>query len=522
MMISYDFYIYFISLATEPPPSMPGGAAIKRPPGPPPTTAPIASIKPPPTMPPPSNMQQTAQRPGVEGSKKPLAPISNIKRPAEEPPDEAPPKKTSPMPPSHKAGGISMFDIPAEGPRSLGPPRGPPGMVAQPPSADPSVVVQRGPRPPPPKITATGIPEGQPLPPGQEPPRPSKPPPPIKPPPKTEVGGRAPPKVDPEEELRKKRENVQPPVSQPPLLRVKKPKEETPIKRREKDMPELESSDEDEEPPELVKQPLPFGVLKQEIPIVKSIEDYKEEALTKPTADAKAEVKPELSVAAAAKDEESVATGMVSKISKASKNSKDSKPSLVQDAPLVAPNDNIKSNDYVPGAPEPMDKYFDDSTLGKILPKGRLSIKCIEGIEIRRKNDQDRVPRNDPFIKFRLGAAERHPWKSTTAQRKQDANPKFKDEIIHFDMLDPVQFIFQDDVQLCIELWNKSTTKNELVGSVSMSVVRFFKQPFVSYVEKVPIYYPGQSRTPMRVRISFFYFLTKSYSSFLVGFRNRF
>ena len=77
-----------------------------------------------------------------------------------------------------------------------------------------------------------------------------------------------------------------------------------------------------------------------------------------------------------------------------------------------------------------LDKFDDDSSLGKILSRGRLSIKCIEGFDIRRKDDQDKFPRNDPFLKFRLGVAERLPWKSTETKRKQDANPKFDDEVV--------------------------------------------------------------------------------------------
>lgn len=42
-------------------------------------------------------------------------------------------------------------------------------------------------------------------------------------------------------------------------------------------------------------------------------------------------------------------------------------------------------------------------------------------------------------------------------------------------------------------------TKNDLVGTVTMSMVRFMKQPFVAYTEKVPIYYPGATRTTMKV-----------------------
>ncbi len=146
-----------------------------------------------------------------------------------------------------------------------------------------------------------------------------------------------------------------------------------------------------------------------------------------------------------------------------------------------------------------IDKHFDDSVLGKTLTRGRLSIKCIEGYDIRRKDDQDKVPRNDPFIKFRLGVMERHPWKTTETRRKQNGTPNFENEVVFFDVVDPLQYIFQEDLQICIELWNKSLTRNDLVGSVTMSVVRFFKKPFVSYTEKVPVYYPGMTRTLMKV-----------------------
>jgi hypothetical protein len=285
---------------------------------------------------------------------------------------------------------------------------------------------------------------------------------------------------------------VKAPTSEPPLLRVKKPIEAPYVKRRDRENPEMESSDEEEEEPNLVKQPLPFGVLKKEIPpLVKK--ETEEEELAKAKEAAKAAADAQLQQD---KDAESVAASTLSKVHK------NAKPKEVIEAPAIAPTAN-KTNDFVPGAPTmAIDKHFDDSNLGKTLTRGRLLIKCIEGLEIRRKDDQDRIPRNDPFIKFRLGAAERHPWKSTQPKRKQDSHPIFDDEIVSFDMLDPAQYIFQEDVQLCIELWNKGVTRNDLVGSVTMSVVRFFKQPFVAYTEKVPIYYPGVARTPMRVSLA--------------------
>jgi hypothetical protein len=140
-------------------------------------------------------------------------------------------------------------------------------------------------------------------------------------------------------------------------------------------------------------------------------------------------------------------------------------------------------------------KHYDDSAIGKELSRGRLSIKCIEGLDIRRRNDTDRIPRNDPFLKFRLTSTsalkngynnndddnsitntnnDLLKWKTTVTKRKQDSNPKFDDEVVFFDLLDPMEFVVNNDVQLFVELWNKSTLNDEKVGTVSLSVVRFF------------------------------------------------
>lgn len=438
---------------------------IKRPPGPPPNAPPINTLKPPPLAPPPRNLTQTQERPGVE--------TIGVKRAADEKPDAssppAPSKPSNFVPaPQHKAGAISMFEgseeyveqAQADKKPKIGPPRGPP------PNGPP---MARQPRALPPRANPPGIPEGQPLPPEAKPERDGPAPPPVRPPPKTSGGGRAPPKEE-AKDIISRGGVVPPPETEPPLLRIKKKKVEEVVKRRDKDMPEFESSDEDEEDPNFVKQPLPFGVLKQPIPV--------STLSVKKPAEAPKEVEPEPHDA----PEDNTA-----------------KSSKMDDTPSMGLLQN-KQSAFVPAAPAGgIDSHYDDSKLGKTLTRGRLSIKCIEGYDIRRKDDQDKIPRNDPFIKFRLGVVERHPWKSTEAKRKQDANPNFENEVVFFDILDPAQFIFQEDLQICIELWNKSTTKNDLVGSVTMSVVRFLKKPFVSYTEKVPIYYPGMTRTMMKV-----------------------
>lgn len=332
-----------------------------------------------------------------------------------------------------------------------------------------------------------------------------KAPAPVRAPPRGPTGGRAPPEEEPETYEQRKAKNVVPdaPTTEPPLLRVKKAAVVEVVKRRERDMPEFESSDEDEEDPNLVKQPLPFGVLKQPLPKTKAEREADEERARKEAA-AKAamdaadnSIAPSLGTAGRQGSMLSVGSASTSQPPSAPRENKLS--GFVPAAPAAAAAPAALVVAAPAGAEVDIGKHYDDSKLGQSLTKGRLSIRCIEGHDIRRKDDPDKNPRNDPFVRFRLGAAERHPWKNTETQRKQGSNPKFNNELIFFDVTDPGQYVFQEDLQLCIELWNKSVTKNELIGSVTMSVVRFFKQPFVSYTEKVPIYYPEATRTPMKV-----------------------
>lgn len=76
----------------------------------------------------------------------------------------------------------------------------------------------------------------------------------------------------------------------------------------------------------------------------------------------------------------------------------------------------------------------EESKLAELLPRGRLSIKCIEGINIHQTGDVQHYYKSDVSVRFRLGAAEKHQWKSTKIFPKQTVNPKFDDEIIHFDV----------------------------------------------------------------------------------------
>ena len=126
--------------------------------------------------------------------------------------------------------------------------------------------------------------------------------------------------------------------------------------------------------------------------------------------------------------------------------------------PTLEAPENVVSQ-YVPPPPTAFEVAAVEDELIKELKGGRFLIKCISGEDIKRKSDPNKIPRIDPYIKFKLGVSERLPWKETKAKRKLDNYPNFEGELISFDVIDPASFIYGGDVQLHIELYHKSTLK---------------------------------------------------------------
>lgn len=331
-------------------------------------------MKPPPRAPPPVQLNQTIERPPIDAPYK----SKEVKVTA-----EAQAKTSSYVPtPTKKSGAIAMFESPIEKntpaeskvvnhpPMNTPPPgRPPPGDSPTPrgPSmnANTTNAMIRSPRPLPPKGNPPGIPDGQPMPPIQKNEDMKRVPAPVRPPPSKEGGGRAPPTEEQTYAARKELNiTPPPPTNEPPLLRVKKKKVEKPLKRREKDLPEFESSDEDEEGPPLISQPLPFGVLKQPLPLTHAERKIAEEK--------------EIREALQAKEQEEATALALKQREMAQKARDDAAP------PSMIPKEN-KLTGFVPAAPtaegvaNQLGKHFDDSKLAQHLTRGRISIKCIEG-----------------------------------------------------------------------------------------------------------------------------------------------
>eukprot|EP00595_Chromulina_sp_UTEXLB2642_P003459 CAMPEP_0196763708 /NCGR_PEP_ID=MMETSP1095-20130614/4580_1 /TAXON_ID=96789 ORGANISM="Chromulina nebulosa, Strain UTEXLB2642" /NCGR_SAMPLE_ID=MMETSP1095 /ASSEMBLY_ACC=CAM_ASM_000446 /LENGTH=1006 /DNA_ID=CAMNT_0042117473 /DNA_START=155 /DNA_END=3176 /DNA_ORIENTATION=- len=160
----------------------------------------------------------------------------------------------------------------------------------------------------------------------------------------------------------------------------------------------------------------------------------------------------------------------------------------------------------IPPPPTEDNLMYQQSRLAEILPRGRFSIRCLEGFNVRRREDIQNFFKNDVFIKFKLGISAGLPYKPTQVYKKQNDNPKFNDEIIYFDVIDPNLYIMNDDLQLIIEVYHKGPKVDECMGVVNMSVVRFFRQPFTIYEERVPLKYPNSyDNTNSKLRLEFIF-----------------
>lgn len=439
-----------------------------------------------------------------------------------------------------KQGAIAMFDEPDASqepadkksrvdkpfsPGTLGGPKpGPPPMRADAPSADPTGGFKRS---LPPSSLPAGIPVGQPLPPDASLiPKDSNKflgaPPPVKPAPER---GRAPPREEPKTKSGPAGPllpSVLPEAADAPFKKGKKEVvvEEVYVPRRERDHPEFEESSSDEEGEKIPgrgQSPAAKAIVAKAaaakvaaekaaakaaaaaanaafVPKLAVPEVVAEVPVTLDTLDASIKMDVQDGIQAMdnlfesekASEEVGVPSGIARALD-AEEVEDEAPPMKIPPSMGVA----LQSSSFVPPPPADYEPEFDHSRIGKELPHGRLSIKCISGINIRRKDEVNKIPKQDPFLKFKLGAAERHPWKSTEVRRKQTDEPDFENEIVFFDITDPQNFVFNGDLQLNIECLNKGTFKEESMGSVSLSVVRFLKQPFVSYTERIPIYYAG-------------------------------
>jgi hypothetical protein len=151
----------------------------------------------------------------------------------------------------------------------------------------------------------------------------------------------------------------------------------------------------------------------------------------------------------------------------------------------------------------------DDYRLAGLIPRGRFSITCLEALQLMYSSHFAHTGPVSVSLRCRLGprispvTGNPNPWKTTeiyTSSRHQ--NPNFDNEFLSFDVVDVRPFIAMNDLSLHVQLIQHASSsmssrqegrymqhlKNEeVIAAVSMSVIRFFRQPFVRFEERVPL-----------------------------------
>ncbi|KAH8070955.1 Ca2-binding protein [Aureococcus anophagefferens] len=143
-----------------------------------------------------------------------------------------------------------------------------------------------------------------------------------------------------------------------------------------------------------------------------------------------------------------------------------------------------------------------DEHLARTVKAGRLKIRCIEALNIHRHGSKAEKTKIDAFLRFTLGKHKKAPRKKTKIQRRSNHHPKFEDEEIRFDMIDPTDFITKGDIDLTIELFDQNAWSDELICHTNMSILRFMVEND-PVVETLPMIIEHETTSDSGVRLEF-------------------
>jgi len=158
----------------------------------------------------------------------------------------------------------------------------------------------------------------------------------------------------------------------------------------------------------------------------------------------------------------------------------------------------LVEEEWIPPPDSPPPPHTSDEL--KLIQPGRLYIKCIRGESIRRKDDRNEKTSLNPSIRLTLAPSCSYPLQQTsTLQQGTNENPDFHNEILHFDIQNPHDYVTNsNDMRLKVELLDKPQLQHEILGQVEISIVRFLASKnsnfTVSYhTERLPLLQPGDS-----------------------------
>lgn len=148
-----------------------------------------------------------------------------------------------------------------------------------------------------------------------------------------------------------------------------------------------------------------------------------------------------------------------------------------------------------PGLPEgpAHEKLIGDIDVGSLSP-GRLTIKLIQGHNIRKAGQAAGRTKVDACVSVRLGKHKKAPRLKSRVIKKANEQPNFNGEILAFDVLDVAEFVQGGDITLTLELLDENTFANATLGTMTLSIIQFMQASNAAQLEKFPLAPPDAQR----------------------------
>ena len=156
--------------------------------------------------------------------------------------------------------------------------------------------------------------------------------------------------------------------------------------------------------------------------------------------------------------------------------------------------------DAMPKPPEEMTD--EERQIAERLKRGRLSIKCIQAANVRRKDQTSTAAKIDAYLVVQLGDYKKAPRLKSQVRKRSGQNPQFMGEVLSFDLINPVDFVRENDIQMKVELWDNNAWNDDILGEVKFSAVRFLSA-LEPQEEWLPLTYPGDESSNSKVQLEF-------------------
>ncbi|GMH78375.1 hypothetical protein TrST_g3556 [Triparma strigata] len=156
--------------------------------------------------------------------------------------------------------------------------------------------------------------------------------------------------------------------------------------------------------------------------------------------------------------------------------------------------------DAMPKPPEEMTD--EERQIAEKLKRGRLSIKCIQAANVRRKDQTSTAAKIDAYLVIQLGDFKKAPRLKSQIRKRSGQNPQFMGETLSFDLTDPRSFVRENDIQMKVELWDNNAWNDDILGEVKFSAVRFLSA-LEPTEEWLPLTFPGDESSNSKVQLEF-------------------